>query len=285
VIKPSASSIPFVESVLHPTDFSDASNRAFAHALAIALLRQTQLTILHVGPESEADIDWSEFPPVRKTLERWGLLEAGRAQSAVFEELNVRVRKLAIKSQNPGSAIARYAQDRPSDLIVLATEGRRGLNRWLKRSDAESLARRSSTMTLFVPDGAKRGIVSLEDGDISLKTILVPFDREPDATAAMEYARRAAEVLGDDTVDILLLHVGDSAPPIRRPEDGDGWSWQQLKSSGEPAEEILKTADRHKADLIVMATSGHDGVVDVLRGSTTEKVLRRSPCPLLAVPA
>ena len=34
-------SIPFVHSVFHPTDFSPASNLAFAHALAIALLRET----------------------------------------------------------------------------------------------------------------------------------------------------------------------------------------------------------------------------------------------------
>jgi len=38
-------------------------------------------------------------------------------------------------------------------------------------------------------------------------------------------------------------------------------------------------------DMIGMATAGHHGFLDALRGSTTERVLRRSPCPLLAVPA
>jgi nucleotide-binding universal stress UspA family protein len=33
-----------------------------------------------------------------------------------------------------------------------------------------------------------------------------------------------------------------------------------------------------------MATQGHHGVLDALRGSVTERVLRRAPCPLLAVP-
>src|SRR5210317_1569311 len=36
------SQIPLVGSVLHPTDFSDASNQAFAHALAISVIRQTK---------------------------------------------------------------------------------------------------------------------------------------------------------------------------------------------------------------------------------------------------
>jgi hypothetical protein len=36
------SQIPLVGSVLHPTDFFEASNQAFAHALAISVIRQTK---------------------------------------------------------------------------------------------------------------------------------------------------------------------------------------------------------------------------------------------------
>ena len=278
------SSQPLVQSVLHPTDFSAASNRAFAHALAIALLRQTELTILHVGPESESEIKWSRFPPVRKTLERWGLLDAGSEQSDVFKALQVRVRKLAIKSRNPGNAIAQYSETNPSDLTVLATEGRQGVARWLERSDAESMAQRTNSMTLFVPESVERGIVSLEDGDIQLNKVLVPVDRQPDPGAALEFARRAADVLGDGDTEILLLHVGDEPPGVEHLPEGDRWTWRRLSAKGEPADEIIRAAEREKADLIIMATAGHDGILDALRGSTTDKVLRRSPCPLLAVP-
>ena len=34
-----------------------------------------------------------------------------------------------------------------------------------------------------------------------------------------------------------------------------------------------------------MATEGRHGVVDALRGSVTERVVRDAPCPVLAVPA
>ena len=54
---------------------------------------------------------------------------------------------------------------------------------------------------------------------------------------------------------------------------------------GDPVEQILAAADELEVDLIVMPTAGRAGVFDVLRGSTTERVLRRAPCPLLAVPA
>ena len=73
-----------VWSVLHPTDFSKASDLAFAQALAISLLGNTTLTILHAGPEKEKDVDWSSFPPVRKTLERWRLLKPDSPKTGRF---------------------------------------------------------------------------------------------------------------------------------------------------------------------------------------------------------
>src|SRR5262249_15832419 len=53
-----------------------------------------------------------------------------------------------------------------------------------------------------------------------------------------------------------------------------------------PVEEtILRIAQDHHADMIAMPTAGRDGFLDALRGSTTERVLRRAVCPVLAVPA
>jgi nucleotide-binding universal stress UspA family protein len=54
--------------------------------------------------------------------------------------------------------------------------------------------------------------------------------------------------------------------------------------SGEVVKTILAVAEESKADLIVMTTKGHNGFLDALRGSTTERVLRHARCPVLAVP-
>ena len=75
------SEISLVESVLHPTDFSAGSRVAFHHALKAALLGKSKLTLLNVSADGTAD--WSDFPGVRETLERWGLLEKGSPKSAV----------------------------------------------------------------------------------------------------------------------------------------------------------------------------------------------------------
>jgi nucleotide-binding universal stress UspA family protein len=47
---------------------------------------------------------------------------------------------------------------------------------------------------------------------------------------------------------------------------------------------ILDVAAGMAAELIVMTTQGHRGLADALRGSTTERVIRRARCPVLAVP-
>src|ERR1700752_4987370 len=94
-----SSKVPFIKSVVHATDFSAADERAFAHALAVALLARAKLTILHVASDTSAD--WRGFPAVRKTLERWRLLDSGSDQEAVFEKLGVSVTKIGLESRFP----------------------------------------------------------------------------------------------------------------------------------------------------------------------------------------
>jgi nucleotide-binding universal stress UspA family protein len=53
---------------------------------------------------------------------------------------------------------------------------------------------------------------------------------------------------------------------------------------GHASDVILDAATRHPADLIVMGTHGIGGFQKLLLGSTTERVLRRTPVPILAVP-
>jgi nucleotide-binding universal stress UspA family protein len=54
---------------------------------------------------------------------------------------------------------------------------------------------------------------------------------------------------------------------------------------GDVVDVILGMGEDFDVDLIVMVTSGHDSLLDMLRGSTTERVLRGARCPLLAIPA
>lgn len=277
--------VPLVGSVLHASDFSEASDAAFAHALALALIRGTRLTILHAHAQPLSPRTRDGFPSVRARLERWGVLAKGSPRSAVFKELAVQVRKVAVRDRRPVTGILNYLEAREFDLVVLARRGRAGPPRWLKPSVSEQVARRSKTLTLVVPRGA-RGFVSPDTGRFVLRHILVPVDHRPDPQPGVELAARAARVLGDGSTEVTLLHVGDGrrAPQARIP-DHLSCQWEAVTARGRIVDGILAAADTLPADLIVMVTSGREGLRETLRGSTTEQVLRRAGCPLLTVPA
>jgi nucleotide-binding universal stress UspA family protein len=48
---------------------------------------------------------------------------------------------------------------------------------------------------------------------------------------------------------------------------------------------IVDAAIEFDVDFIGMPTAGHHGVLDALRGSTTERVIRHAPCPVFALSA
>ena len=58
---------------------------------------------------------------------------------------------------------------------------------------------------------------------------------------------------------------------------------ESILLSGNPSAEIVKFAKEETIDLIVMATHGRSGVEHLLMGSVAEKILRKSPCPVMTV--
>ena len=268
-------------SVFHPSDFSEASEIAFAHALRIALMSGATLHMLHVSDQSR--VPWDEFPGVRETLERWGLIPAGSPRSAVAR-LGIDVRKVVTRNRNAVKASLGFLARHPADVVVLAVHRREGGTRWFHRPVGEPIARRSGQVTLFVPHGVD-GFVSRATGAVSLRHILVPIAAKPDPQPAVDRAARFVGNLRVAAGTFTLLHVGETpdAPAVICP-DVPGWAWQRMTTTGEPADRILQVADDVGADLIVMATDGPDGFLDGLRGTTSARVLNKARCPVANLP-
>lgn len=53
---------------------------------------------------------------------------------------------------------------------------------------------------------------------------------------------------------------------------------------GTPYKKVVDKASHEDVDMIVMSTHGRTGLMHMLIGSVTEKVVRRAPCPVLSVP-
>ncbi len=141
-----------------------------------------------------------------------------------------------------------------------------------------------------------------------IKTILFPTDFSQGARAAMEYAVSMAK---DCQAKLILLYViqdisiaewyipsslsaADLVEDMQKSaaKEMDKWqaeAKQQLKDvealvlRGVPFVEIIKTAKDKKADMIVIGTHGRTGIDHMLFGSTAEKVVRKSHCPVLTV--
>jgi nucleotide-binding universal stress UspA family protein len=268
-----------LRSIFHPTDFSAGSEIAFVHALRIALVTGAQLNVLHVAPGRGRHRD---FPGVRATLERWGLLPPGSPPSAV-EEVGIGVRKTVVDSRDPVEASLEFLERHPADFIVLAVHQYEGRMRWLQERVGEPIARGSGEMTLFVPHGVP-GFVSRDSGEISLQKVMVPAAWQPKAEPAAEAGALLIESLGLTSGTISTLHAGSAAdaPPVEVPLP-QGWAVHSIVTEGEPADVIVQTADDLGTDLVVMTSEGPRGFVDALRGSTLQRVLRSVRCPVLSL--
>lgn len=270
------------KSVALLTDFSEASDEAFAHALALALAYKHHLYLLHVKSPG-LDASWSLFPRVRETLAHWGLIDTNAAESEVEAKLGIKVAKVEIASEDIPGGILDFILKHPTNVIVLATRGRQGLNRLLYGSKAEEIARRTRVLPAIFIRPEARGFVDKSNGQIRLERILIPVAHSPSPISSLRSLTNLLTPLRISSAAFQFMHVGDSEPQII------GVSEQSLSAiqvvQGPVEETILRIAQDIHADMIAMPTAGRDGFLDALRGSTTERVLRRAPCPVLAIPA
>jgi universal stress protein A len=144
---------------------------------------------------------------------------------------------------------------------------------------------------------------------IQIKRILVPTDLSEFSQHAVrygcEFARRFDAELHLLTVvqDVVALipEPGMAFPApgeymqelrdassealsrIPGPDLAAGLSITREVRVGTPFVEIVRHAREIDADLVVIGTHGRSGLAHVLLGSTAEKVVRKSPCPVLTV--
>ncbi len=268
-------------SIFHPSDFSDASEIAFEHALRIALATRARLNLLHVATDGDAE---DRFPEGRATLERWRMLPNGSPAHALAD-LGIEISKAVRASDAPVKACLDFLEQHPAELIVLAVHQHEGRMRWMTERVGEPIARGAGEMTLFVPHEVA-GFVSHDDGSVALRNILVPIATKPRGGPALEAAALIVQSLGAAEGTFHVLHVGSpDKMPIMKFQAPPGWSIQRIVVDGEPEERILQTADSVGADMIVMTTEGPHGFLDALRGSTSARVLRQIKCPLMNLPA
>lgn len=269
--------------ILLTTDFSEASRRAFHHALAVALAKRARLTVLHTGSESRQDVPWEKFPGVRETLTRWGLLEEGAPRNAVADQLDLHVAKMAMRDDDPRQGITDYLRRHPTDLLVMATRGRRGWARIFNASVAETVAYNTRSNTLLLPVQSE-GFVAAGSGQAGLRKVLCMLEPEGDSERMLGFLGGWLPAFGGGDAEILLARIaGERDEPMILPADGR-LQWRQEVHEGTPIDVIMPLARSFEPDLLVISTQTLLTLRGRLRGSIADKVLRSLGIPMLTIP-
>jgi nucleotide-binding universal stress UspA family protein len=139
--------------------------------------------------------------------------------------------------------------------------------------------------------------------------ILVAVDLSPASDIVVEAARGVAELTG---VSMFILHAVEASPDFICPEGDpesrrtqvakefplehsrvqafaekmldDGLDASALLVCGSAVDTTLREADILGAGLIVVGTHGHGAVYDMLIGSYSAGIIRKSKLPVLVVP-
>ena len=269
-------------SVLTPWINSQLSKITFAHALSIALGLRSEIDILRLPFDDSHVQSRGSFPSVRKSLEQWGYLKEGSSRKSVFEQLGVGVQKVDAPRMNPLAAMMYHLEDNPADFIVLGVLGKDGLPTTDEAGVEIELIRNSRIDSLLIPEKSN-GFVSLQDGTVSLRRILVPIDSIPNSETAISDAAALAYIMGNHPLDITLLFVGDrlELPEINLPGKMQ-CTIKIIVRKGHTANDIRALAFDLNVDLIALALNNNGGNFDIDRQNVNWQLLHQAPCPVLA---
>ena len=298
--------------VLIATDFSDASERALAYAIAIARRYSSTLSVVHaIPPEPREQIPLEPLP--RELNRPW--LEAepqmkSLGEEARFNDLN---HHLLLEQGPVWDVLASVIQRENVDLLVLGTRGRGGLKKLALGSVAEEVLRLAPCPVLTVgPHVPPAG-----SGTVEFGRILFATDFGPASAKAFPYALSLAE---DYQAKLVLLHM---VPPMPTPDLGPAaygpsayaaeefMTWQRTmreesmrklkallppgaKLAVEPEyvagmdflpEGILNVAAAHKIELIVMGANRTPSprIAAHIPWALTHEVISHARCPVLTV--
>lgn len=301
-----------IKHILCPVDFSEFSRHAFDRAVAVARSYGAELTVLHVlpvpsavpalpyGPEGPGPFGFEAVDRDRALAELSRFL-------AAEQSIGIPLHYKAAESPSVQKEVLVQASRLSADLIVMGTHGRSGFDRFFLGSVAEKTLRTSRVPVLVVPPRLPDVVPAGRD---PFRSILCAVDFSQDSARALGYAaslaRHAAGRLtllhsvepipvGYDPLGAVNFDVAGYAQALENSARAElqkllpqpiapGCDTETVVTRGKAYREILRVATERQADLIVLGVHGRNAFDRLVFGSTTEHVVRRATCPVLAVP-
>ena len=291
--------------VLCATDFSDQSNQTISFGIALAKAFDARLFVCHIIDLPFAAMNGEvQLDPIEQQDRMMDFAQEQLAQ--LFEKESIDWEPL-VSIGHTADEISRIVDKKRIDIAVSATHGRSGIKRLLLGSVTERLMRTLACPLLIIKEqGAE--VPGMKRTVFPPRRILVGCDFSTDSELAFQYGLAMAQ---EFEAELHLVHVVE--PPVyqnvlfsdvssglydretmieelsekldRRVPD-EARNWCDLKTvlrEGKPDEELTRYADVNDMDLMVVGVRGHGLVETLFVGSTTDRVARRSPCPVLSV--
>ena len=294
-----------IKNIICTTDFSDFSNHAIPFGISLAREFGAKLHLCHVIDISSTAMYGEGFADPFE--------QQKRISDYAQDHLNELMGDMPIDWEpvisvgNTANDIARVAEEKNADLVVAATHGRAGLKRVILGSVTERLMR-TLPCPLFVVRSREKELSTPVKGEIRMKRILVGSDFSPDSSLAIQYGLSLAQEFQSE---LHLAHViepavyedmlkqntaeneayeedlrGKLAEELSGmvPEEVHHWCTPKtVLLAGQAHDELIKYSVVQKIDLIILGVRGHSLVESLLMGSTTDRVIRQAPCPVLSV--
>lgn len=285
-----------IEKVLVPVDFSPPSRLAVNHGIAFARKFRAHLTLLNVV-ETPATYT---FPADYGQLEMHHREQARRMLSALIgpENEDGLDLQIMVNSGNVEEQIAAAIRDINADVVVMGTHGRGLFGRALLGSVTQHLLRKipvpiltvchvtrplAFERILFATDLSEasnpgfRETLGLANETRSTLTILHSVD-----IPAIAYAEPGLAVFDRQE---LFDHARVRLQALGAEGSGEKVHIDTLLVEGNAAQAILRAAEEHNADLIVLTVPRKGLIERALLGSTAERVIREAHIPVLSIPA
>lgn len=268
--------------------FEDSGSSDHAARAAGWLARELDRELVLCHAFDEGDLPALHPQATRDPMIRAGLeaehtgRERARARVATAEAAEalpgVRVRTELL--EGPPDVVAAFARDERSDLLVVGTVARAGMDRLLQGSVGASLANAAPCPAVVVPQGVEPGqpgpVVAEHDGtDDGLRAV-----REGAELARA--LRRGLVVVAEPGVADALALAEELRSTVRGAEAGGDVS--VVRCSSDRAATLARTAVQHAACLIVIGGRARGDLRTALFGSFALAVIRTTPCPVVLVP-
>ncbi len=272
--------------ILVPLDQSPAAELALAQAQTLARNYSGRIHLLTVVSETPSNID----------------LAAGKCETVASEYLYDVAQDLdaggyrwdiSVRDGSPADLIGKAATTGDVDIVILSTQTRSRLSRWvLSHVTIDVIHQTTPPLLLIRPTDVWRSTRT------RFQRLLVTLDGSETAEQVLPHVHEIASKFrsqvtlmsapegseSDDHTDKLQAYLDNIADAM----NDKGLNVKPLIAEGAPLQAIKRTCEEQQIDLIMMVSHGRGGVERkdrVKLGSVVEDVIQEAPCPVFLVSA